>query len=104
LHHLRWTRSEIYERFYDLEKKRRLRPDRIRWVHATMAQLLERYLCEGRELDFFAILGAMAARSSPDGERLGEKDYRQDGHRPGFENALRLFESIEVQTMAGDPQ
>lgn len=97
-HLLAPTAEAAFERYRDLELLRRSRPAEIEWFADYPATFLRRFLERGEELDFFALMGVMAANAEDDGSKAGvpqrpTKDYRRASD-PAFAAARQLWSSI----------
>ena len=74
MHGTRWTPEAIYERYANLQRRRRGYPDRMQWLEDYGPIFLRRFLDDPSDLNALALLGLMAGRvAAPTG---GAKDYR----------------------------
>jgi len=94
LHGTHWTPRAIYERFRTYERKRCHGNITHDWITAYPRVFLDRFLEQGSELDFFALMGLVAGRLSDHTGPAGEKDFRLYDSVPGFDSVFRFLEQI----------
>jgi len=90
LHGTYWTPQAVYLRFYVLELKRRMGNTTHEWVPDAAAMLIRRLLKTHSEVDFYAVMGVLAAALADVTTLGGEKDYRAYDRMPGLDG-LREF-------------
>jgi hypothetical protein len=90
LHGTAYTTRSIYERYLSYWLKCRRGTIQPRSAREDAHRFLDRVLDEPSELNFFALMGVVAAHLLELETPLGEKDYRTYGHLPGYE-ALRAL-------------
>jgi hypothetical protein len=99
LHGPSWTAREIYDRYGNLERKLRRLPLRMRWFRDYPHIFLERFLAEGREEDFLALMGVLSGRLT-DLSVSAEKDFRRYGELDGFQAAAEFFKAFQAREMS----
>ena len=92
LHGTHWAPRTIYERFRTYERKRCRGNVTHAWFTAYPRVFLDRFLEQGSELDFFALMGLIAGRLSDHTAPAGEKDFRRYDSVPGFDSIRRFLE------------
>lgn len=86
------TEAETYDRYANLQRKLRRWPQRMRWFREYPHVFLERFLAEGREDDFLALMGTLSGRLA-DLSGSAEKDFRRTADPNGLEAALAFLRS-----------
>lgn len=100
LHGAHWTPQSIYERYFTLERRRRRDTNTLKWFPPYRQRFLKRYLEDPSELNFFAMMGPVAAtlaRLDGDGR---EKDYREYGNLPGWKHLRAFYREISSSARA----
>lgn len=92
VHGTHWTPSSIYQRYANLERRRRRYPERMPWFNPYAAVFLQRFLADPTELNFFALMGVLAGTLAPSAARA--KDYRTYGAMDGFPLLRQWFDAV----------
>jgi hypothetical protein len=94
LHGTSWTPHAAYLRYCALELKRRKGNRTHQWLVESAHFMLDRFLRTRSQVDFYGLMGMLAATFS-DSKAVGaEKDYRQYDRTPGFEHLCRFVEEV----------
>lgn len=82
----------VFERYFDLERIRMARPEALEWFAEYPGKFLQRYMRSPDEVDFFALMGVLAAhdRGTDDGPQIEPKDFRRQTD-DAFEGALQMW-------------
>lgn len=90
----------VFERYRYLERLRRSQPEEVEWFASYPREFLERVLDGGTEVDFYALMGILAAvaesraSDSADGSPVPPpKDYRRMKSDPTIEAATAFLAS-----------
>lgn len=94
LHGTHWTPDLIYLRYATLEQRRRRRNGVSERVPGLPVILAEKLRQDPTELNFLALMGAIAGMVAPIDGRGREKDYTQYGSDPNVRLAARLFRDL----------
>jgi hypothetical protein len=102
LHGTYWTPETIYLRFLTLGLTRRSGNRTHEWLKEAAPMLLRRFLESRSELDFYALMGVLAA-GLPDTMPLGEeKDYTRYGRLPGLQSLRALVNEVRAAAVQGE--
>jgi hypothetical protein len=103
LHGTYWTAETVYLRFLTLELTRRTGNRTHEWMKEAAPGLLRRFLESRSEMDFYAVMGVLAA-ALPDTKTLGEeKDYTRYGSLPGYQSLRTFVEEVRAGWSQGRP-
>ena len=94
LHGAHWTRQSIYERYLTLERRRRRDSSILRWFGHYPERFLKSYLEDPCELNFFALMGPIAAAWTYLDGSSQEKDYRRYDDLPGWKSLCAFYDEI----------
>ncbi len=87
----------VFERYHDLERARLARPEAIAWFSGYPAQFLRRFLDKGDEVDFFALMGVLAAHRVDNAQPYVEpKDFRR-APPDALHSALEMWAAMRGQ-------
>jgi hypothetical protein len=92
VHGTHWTPSSIYQRYVNVERRRRRYPERMAWFEPYAAVFLQRFLADPIELNFFALMGVLAGTLAP--PATGAKDFRTYGATDGFPLLRQWFDAM----------
>jgi hypothetical protein len=93
-----WTPEAIYERYANLQRRRRGYPARMQWFEAYGPIFLRRFLDDPSELNALALLGLMAGQlAAPTGP---SKDYRTTGTVFGFDHLRAWLDALRDHASA----
>ena len=95
LHGSYWTPLAVYLRFTVLELKRRQGNRTHEWVKEAALMLLNRFLENRSETDFYALMGILAGSLARPNTEGREKDYRAYDQTPGFASLRRFVDDVE---------
>jgi hypothetical protein len=100
VHGTHWTPTSIYERYANLERRRRLYPARMPWFRRYAAVFLQRFIDDPTELNFFALMGVIAGTLAH--PVAAAKDYRTYGNQHGFDLLREWFDELQPRGAADD--
>jgi hypothetical protein len=92
VHGTHWTPSSIYQRYVNVERRRRRYPERMKWFERYAAVFLQRFLADPTELNFFALMGVLAGTLSP--SVTGAKDFHTYGATDGYPLLREWFDTM----------
>ena len=92
VHGTHWTPSSIYQRYVNVERRRRRYPERMAWFERYAVVFLQRFLADPTELNFFALMGVLAGTLSP--SVTGAKDFHTYGATDGFQLLRHWFDAM----------
>src|SRR6185369_14112915 len=96
------TPETIYLRFLTLGLTLRSGNRTHEWLKEAAPMLLRRFLESRSELDFYALMGVLAA-GLPDTMPLGEeKDYTRYGRLPGLQSLRALVNDVRAAAVQGE--
>jgi len=96
LHGTQWTPQSIYERYLTLARRCRRDPSKRKWFPPYTQRFLRRYLKDPSELNFFALMGPVAAAlAGLDGDGR-EKDFRKYEDLPGWKHLLAFYREVSA--------
>jgi hypothetical protein len=91
LHGTEWTDASIYERYFNLMRRRRTHvPPALQWFDEYPPRFLERFMEDPSEQNFFALMGIVAGVIGSRHGLAESKDFRSYERLPGLE-ASRTF-------------
>lgn len=102
LHGTHWTTRSVYERYYTLKRAHRIRPQRQKWLEECVPMLLRRFLEDGSDLDFYALMAIVGATVTDEGASRA-KDFRGYGELPGFRHVEAFLRDLRAIDRRVDP-
>lgn len=102
LHGTFWRPREAYIRFNTLERTRRKGNRTHDWVTRSAGRMLERFLRDPNDVDFYALMGILAAGLSENVTAGQEKDFRLYDQTPGYEQLRQFVQEVRTGWTTGD--
>jgi len=102
VHGTHWTPQAVYLRYTVLELKRRKGNKTHQWLPEAAVRLLDRFLENGSEVDFYALMGILAGSLGKSHTLGREKDYRTYDRTPGFECLSGFVEEVQRAWQEGE--